>query len=131
MFVGSESGDIFALDAKTGCTYWTFHAKAGIRTAPSVGPYKRANGTNGFAVYVADGAANAYAVDAETGQEIWSRRMDDHIYAKSTGSLTVLRRTRLRAGRRRRRRGTGRLVARTSAARSAAACRRSMPTPAR
>ena len=88
MFVGSESGDIFALDAKTGCTYWTFHTKAGIRTAPSVGPYKRANGSNGFAVFVADGSAYAYAVDTETGQEIWSRRMDDHIYAKATGSLT-------------------------------------------
>jgi polyvinyl alcohol dehydrogenase (cytochrome) len=88
MFVGSESGDIFALDAKTGCTYWTFHTRAGIRTAPSVGPYKRANGSNGFAVFVADGSAYAYAVDTETGQEIWSRRMDDHIYAKATGSLT-------------------------------------------
>jgi polyvinyl alcohol dehydrogenase (cytochrome) len=27
-------------------------------------------------------------VDTETGQEIWSRRVDDHVYAKSTGSLT-------------------------------------------
>jgi polyvinyl alcohol dehydrogenase (cytochrome) len=88
MFVGSESGDIFALDARSGCTYWTFHTRAGIRTAPSVGPYKRANGSNGFAVFVADGSAYAYAVDTETGQEIWSRRMDDHIYAKATGSLT-------------------------------------------
>ena len=89
LFVGSESGDIFALDAKTGCTYWTFHAKAGIRTATSVGPYTRADGANGFAVYVADGGANAYAVDTETGREIWSRKVDDHVYAKSTGSLTV------------------------------------------
>jgi polyvinyl alcohol dehydrogenase (cytochrome) len=88
MFVGSESGDIFALDARTGCTYWTFHTRAGIRTAPSIGPYKRTDGSSGFAVYVADGAANAYAVDTETGQEIWSRRVDDHVYAKSTGSLT-------------------------------------------
>ena len=69
----------FALDAKTGCTHWTFHTKAGIRTAPSVGPYQRANGTTGFAVYVADGGANAYAVDTETGQEIWNRKMDDHV----------------------------------------------------
>ena len=89
LFVGSESGDILALDAKTGCTHWTFHTKAGIRTATSVGPYKRANGTSGFAVYVADGGANAYAVDTETGREIWSRKVDDHIYAKSTGSVTV------------------------------------------
>jgi polyvinyl alcohol dehydrogenase (cytochrome) len=88
LFVGSESGDIFALDAKTGCTYWTFHTKAGIRTATTIGPYTRANGTSGFAVYVADGSANAYAVDAETGQEIWSRQVDSHVYAKATGSVT-------------------------------------------
>jgi len=88
LFVGSESGDIFALDAKTGCTHWTFHTKAGIRTATTIGPYKRASGTDGFAVYVADGSANAYAVDAETGQEIWSRQVDNHVYAKATGSVT-------------------------------------------
>ena len=40
LFVASENGDVFALDAKTGCTYWTFHAQAGVRTAISVGPYK-------------------------------------------------------------------------------------------
>jgi outer membrane protein assembly factor BamB len=39
-------------------------------------------------VFVADGGATAFAVDTESGQEIWSRRMDDHIYAKTTGSLT-------------------------------------------
>jgi polyvinyl alcohol dehydrogenase (cytochrome) len=89
LFVASESGDVFALDARTGCTYWTYHAKAGIRTATAVGPYKRANGTSGHAVYVADGGATAYAIDAETGREIWSRRVDDHPYAKATGSVTV------------------------------------------
>jgi outer membrane protein assembly factor BamB len=51
VFVGSESGDIFALDAKTGCTHWSYHAQAGIRTALSVGPYKPASGPAGFAVY--------------------------------------------------------------------------------
>lgn len=88
MFVASESGDVFALDAKTGCTYWTFHAQAGIRTAVSVAPYT-ANGRSGHAVFVADGTATAYAIDAETGQEIWHRRVDDHPYAKSTGSVVV------------------------------------------
>jgi polyvinyl alcohol dehydrogenase (cytochrome) len=88
VFVGSESGDLFSLDAKTGCTQWTFHAQAGIRTAPSVGPY-RAGGRSGMAVYIADGGATAYAVDAQTGALIWARKVDDHPYAKSTGSLTV------------------------------------------
>jgi polyvinyl alcohol dehydrogenase (cytochrome) len=84
VFVGSESGDIFALDAKTGCTYWSYHAQAGIRTALSVAPYK-----GGFAIYFADGTASAYAVDANTGKEIWSRKLDTHPYAKATGSVTV------------------------------------------
>ena len=88
LFVGSENGDVYALNAKTGCTYWTYHAQAGIRTAISVGPYKSANGASGFAVYFADGGATAYAVDATTGKEIWTRKVDDHTYAKSTGSPT-------------------------------------------
>jgi len=89
VFVASESGDVFALDAKTGCTYWTYHAKAGVRTATSVGPYAAAGDSAGFAVFFADGSANAYAVDVTTGRELWSRRVDDHPYAKSTGSVTV------------------------------------------
>ncbi len=88
VFVASEGGDVFALDAETGCTYWRFHAEAGIRTAVSLGPYS-ANGRSGFAVYFSDGSATAYAVDAQTGAGIWSRRVDDHPYAKSTGSVTV------------------------------------------
>jgi polyvinyl alcohol dehydrogenase (cytochrome) len=88
VFVASEGGDVFALDAGTGCTYWRFHAQAGIRTAVSLGPYS-AGGRSGFAVYFSDGSATAYAVDAQTGAGIWSRRVDDHPYAKSTGSVTV------------------------------------------
>ena len=89
VFVGSESGDIFALDAKTGCTHWSYHSQAGIRTALSVAPYKPANGPAGFAVFFADGTASAYTVDAATGKEIWTRKLDSHPYAKATGSVTV------------------------------------------
>ena len=89
LFVGSDNGDVYALNARSGCTYWIYHAQAGIRTAISVGPYKRAGGASGFAVYFADGGATAYAVDAASGKEIWSRKVDDHPYAKSTGSPTL------------------------------------------
>jgi polyvinyl alcohol dehydrogenase (cytochrome) len=88
VFVGSENGDLYALDAKTGCTHWTYHAQAGIRTAVSVGPYA-GGGASGFAAYFADGGATAYAIDAATGKELWRRRVDDHPYAKSTGSPTL------------------------------------------
>ena len=39
LFVASSAGRIYSLDAKTGCTYWTFDAPAGTRTAISIGEF--------------------------------------------------------------------------------------------
>jgi polyvinyl alcohol dehydrogenase (cytochrome) len=89
VFIGSEAGDVFALDAQTGCTFWSYHAQAGIRAAVSVGPYPKAGGETGYAIYFADQRAFAYAVDADTGREIWRTHVDDHLYATSTGSPTL------------------------------------------
>src|SRR5271170_5840468 len=33
LFISSSAGRTYALDAKTGCTFWTFDAAAGSRTA--------------------------------------------------------------------------------------------------
>jgi polyvinyl alcohol dehydrogenase (cytochrome) len=89
VFVGSEAGDVFALDAMTGCTIWSFHAQGGIRAAVTIGPYTRDDGTTAYAAFFADQRAFAYAVDANTGAELWRVRLDDHIYASSTGSPTL------------------------------------------
>lgn len=86
LFVSSESGDIFALNAKTGCVYWVYHAESGVRSAVSVGPYKTASGAGSYGIYFADGVANAYGVDADTGKEIWKRRAETHPLARATGS---------------------------------------------
>ena len=37
VYVGSWTGDVFSLDAKTGCIYWSFDAGAGIWNAVSIG----------------------------------------------------------------------------------------------
>src|SRR5688500_5400726 len=76
LFVASENSEVHALDPKTGCTHWTYKAAAGVRTALAVGPYKSATGS-GYAVYFGDGRANTYAVDAQTGQQIWIRKLDE------------------------------------------------------
>ena len=89
LFTASETGTVYALDARTGCTYWTFRAQAGVRSAPNVGPYKSASGATRYAVYFGDSRANAYAVDADTGQQIWTRKMDDHPGAVVTGAPTL------------------------------------------
>jgi polyvinyl alcohol dehydrogenase (cytochrome) len=88
LFVASENGEAHALDPKTGCTYWTYKAQAGIRTGLSVGPYKTAS-ASGQALYFGDVKANAYAVDAQTGREIWVRKVDDHVAASLTGAPAV------------------------------------------
>ncbi|HXS26405.1 MAG TPA: PQQ-binding-like beta-propeller repeat protein [Steroidobacteraceae bacterium] len=91
IFVASENGRVHALDARTGCTYWTFAAEAGVGTALSVGRYRDRAGASRYAVYFGDRRANAYAVDAETGRGIWTRKVDAHPAASITGSPTVYR----------------------------------------
>ena len=83
LFVGSQSGLVYALDAASGCTIWTFQAKAAVRSAITIGP----RGSGG-AAYFGDGKANAYAIDAATGDLIWTRTLDEHASARVTGAPT-------------------------------------------
>jgi len=84
LFIGSQNGTVYSLDAKTGCIRWTFSASGGVRTALAVAPA----GASRLVVYFADTAANAYALDADTGRTLWVRRVDDHPSARITGSPT-------------------------------------------
>jgi polyvinyl alcohol dehydrogenase (cytochrome) len=45
--------------------------------------------SNGYAVYFGDTGANVYAVDAATGRALWSRKLDEHLRARITGSPTL------------------------------------------
>lgn len=85
LFTASETGEVFALDAKTGCTRWTYQAKAGVRSAMSVADL----GSGRFGVYFGDGQANAYGLDAVTGKELWSMKVDSHPNASMTASPVV------------------------------------------
>jgi polyvinyl alcohol dehydrogenase (cytochrome) len=89
LFVASENGEVHALDPATGCTIWTFTAMSGVRTAISVGEYVQADGTAGYAAFFGDMSANAYAVDATTGEQIWVRELDTHPGAAITGPPQV------------------------------------------
>lgn len=89
VFVAGGSGDVYALDASRGCTYWTYKAQATVGTAPIVGPYRTPAGKSGFAVYVGDSSATAYALDAQTGELLWKRKVDAHPIAGITGALAL------------------------------------------
>lgn len=83
VFVGSDSGAVYALDAETGCTYWSFNADGGVRSAPSVGRVGAR-----WAVYFGDLKANVFALDAVNGQQIWKKQVDPHAFARVTGAPT-------------------------------------------
>ncbi len=78
VFVGSSAGLVYSLDAATGCTYWSFQADAGVRTAITIGP--------GDMAYFGDLRAQVYALDAATGKLIWKKSLDPHPVARITGA---------------------------------------------
>jgi len=85
LFTASDTGDVFALDAKTGCTRWAYTARAGVRGALSVAPV----GSGKYGVFFGDGQANAYGLDAQTGRQLWMLKVDAHPNAVITGAPSV------------------------------------------
>ncbi len=85
LFTASETGDVFGLDAKTGCTRWTYQAKAGVRGALSVA----ALGSGKFGVFFGDSQANAYSLDAVTGKQLWTLKLESHPNATANAAPVV------------------------------------------
>jgi polyvinyl alcohol dehydrogenase (cytochrome) len=86
VFVGGGDREIYALDAKNGCTRWVFKTEAVVRTAISFAPIA---GTDQFAVFFGDVSANAYAVNAITGALVWKTKVENHPAALITGAPTL------------------------------------------
>ncbi len=90
VFVGSDTGFVYSLDATSGCVYWSYQAKAGVRTAITV--TRAGKSSTGGAktaktlVYFGDVKGNVYAVNAETGAGVWMERADKHPIARILGS---------------------------------------------
>lgn len=84
VFVGSDTGSVYAINAKTGCAYWTFKASAG-RLAPAVGPIS-GHGASRFAVYFTTDNGTSYALDAFDGKLLWTSKLEGlfHISGATT-----------------------------------------------
>src|SRR5512146_2739094 len=63
LFVGSNSGKVHALDARTGCTHWTFQAESAVRPAIAVTPVGAVH-----ALLFGDRGGTFYSLEAETGK---------------------------------------------------------------
>ncbi|MFO0687277.1 MAG: PQQ-binding-like beta-propeller repeat protein [Myxococcota bacterium] len=84
VYLASGTGEVLALDAKTGCTHW---AHATDRLVRSVSVATLSNG-RGIVVF-GDGRAFVTALDARTGRRLWSTAVDEHALAKVTASPSV------------------------------------------
>jgi len=92
LFVGSDTGYVYGLDAHTGCVYWSFLAQAGVRNAMTVGAVS-GRGHTLYAVFFGDLKANAYALDARTGEMLWSRKIEENYTDRVTASPAYYRGT--------------------------------------
>ena len=92
VFVGSESGTVYSLDAATGCTRWSFKAEGPVRTATTVGVLPRPALVSGepattrLLVFFGDQNGYVYALDADSGMLRWKVRADAHEVAIVTGA---------------------------------------------
>jgi polyvinyl alcohol dehydrogenase (cytochrome) len=81
VYVTSSAGRVYSLDAKSGCTHWTFDAADGVRTAVSVVKIGER-----LATVFGDDTAVVYALDADSGRLLWKRKLDQHPDARITGA---------------------------------------------
>jgi polyvinyl alcohol dehydrogenase (cytochrome) len=81
VFTGSASGVIYALDAQTGCTHWTFEANGPVRSAILAVH----SGPRTLLIF-GDQIGWAYSLDAATGRQIWRAHIAHHEATRLTGS---------------------------------------------
>lgn len=85
LFITTEVGQVYSLDAQTGCTHWVMNAGVGVRSAISVGLLPFTSKAK-FAIYFGDQKSNVHAVDAATGELLWKTRVEEHPMSRITGS---------------------------------------------
>ncbi len=109
VFVASATGHVYSLDAKTGCTYWTFDAQTGVRTAVTIGELaapkaaprpkksKHSKRTPAHlevqkapsAVFFGDDRGAVYALDAQKGRLLWKTQVEGQPSARIVGAPTL------------------------------------------
>ena len=86
LFVGSQDGTVYSLNAKTGCIRWRFRASAEVRTGIVAGGWEKGNSKAKPRLYFADLIGRVYANDAITGKNLWTVKVEDHPNVTVTAS---------------------------------------------
>jgi len=107
LFVGDSAGHVYALDARTGCSYWTSEASAGVHSAITVGELGTSKTVRGpkvssrrharidahvevkkppSAIFFSDEAGIVYSMDAQRGTLLWKMQADPASLLSATGA---------------------------------------------
>ena len=86
VFVGSDSGAVYSIDANSGCFYWSFMAASSGRFAPVVGTISGHPGT-AYAAYFATATGIAYAIDAQDGKLLWKTKIEGLLHISNSAAL--------------------------------------------
>ena len=89
LFVGSRSGDVYALDPKTACVHWQFQADAPVKNSVVIGEVE-IEGERRTLAFFGDLTGTAYAVDAVDGSLIWRRSVDEFPASRLMGSFILV-----------------------------------------
>jgi polyvinyl alcohol dehydrogenase (cytochrome) len=85
VFVSGDSGYVYALNASTGCVYWSFQAQAGVASAITIEPKPGSRGQ--YLAYFGDIHGNVYSVDTRNGELVWKTLVDQHPLARIRGAM--------------------------------------------
>lgn len=84
VFAGSQDGNLYSLDAATGCNYWTTTVEAEVRSGITV-----AEAGGKPMVFFGDSSGYLYGLDGATGKQVWKLLQDEHPAAKATATPVV------------------------------------------
>lgn len=85
LFMGSPSGLVYALDAKTGCTEWTFKADGPVKGPITIGKIKSGE----LSAFFGDQTGRVYSISAVDGSLRWKKIGDAHPAARVTGGVQL------------------------------------------
>ncbi len=89
VIAGGTGARVFALNADTGCTYWSYFAGALVRTGIVVGKLSAGQAQDHkehIAAWFGDDKGILHAVDARDGKQLWTQRLDSHPIARLVGT---------------------------------------------
>jgi polyvinyl alcohol dehydrogenase (cytochrome) len=83
VFVGSQEGSVYSLDAATGCVHWVTTVQAEVRSGITV-----AEVGGRPALFFGDSSGYLYGLDGASGKQLWKVALDEHPASKATSTPT-------------------------------------------